>query len=61
MITYAQWVNPEQTTMEVCISGTSTLVVVTPEGELQGAPEIVSQVKIWLEEGNQPLPYYGGE
>jgi hypothetical protein len=59
MVTFAQWINPEETTMEVSIKGTTTYVVVTPE-EIQGSAEIVEQVKNWLEAGNQPLPYNEG-
>lgn len=57
----AMWVNPEHTTMEVSANGTSTYLVVTPEGELQGDSQVVDLVKPWLEAGNEPLPFRGDD
>lgn len=62
MTVIAQWINPEETTMEICIDGVTSYVVKTVEGEYQ-LPDTSDPDKFneWLKAGNQPLPYYGGK
>lgn len=60
MITFAQWVNPEHTTLEVCIDGRTTYIVVSTEGEYQGDREFTEQVRSWIEAGGQPRPFNNG-
>jgi hypothetical protein len=57
----AQWVNPEETTMEACIDGTTSYIVITIDGKLQALPEIAETIQAWILEGNLPLPYNGGK
>lgn len=61
MTIFAQWINQEETTMEVCIDGASTYVIRTLEGEYQ-FPSQIDKVKFdeWLSSGNKPLQYKGG-
>lgn len=60
MITFAQWTNPEHTTMEVCIDGRATYIVITTDGEYQGDGEFTEQIKRWIESGGQPRPFNDG-
>ena len=56
----AQWVNPEKTTLEVTIDGVTSYVTKGLDTELssQDGDVTASIVTQWLEEGNNPLPYY---
>jgi len=56
---HTQYLNPEETTMEVVLDGTTSYI--TKGGDLWVSPDnniTANEVMVWMEEGNQPLPYY---
>lgn len=54
----AQWLNPEETTLEVVIDGTTSYAMKV-DGVIKSADNnLTTKILEWMDEGNTPRPSY---